>query len=260
MTAPVKPSAVVRGRQQKGPHMHWRLDGAGGATDPLVLCLHGYGMDEDFFAVLLQKLFTLPMRFLIPRAPQSADMGLEVENGGSWYEYDGNQERFREELLRVEAELLDLIRDVEAAASLAPRSRFLLGFSQGGYCGSWTALRHPEVFSGLVVSGARIKTEFLGDEMTGASTHGFRALICHGRADRSIAPDAAARSRDAPDPMWTSSSRRLMGHSLGRRGSRQSPDGWLGRREQLKPGRRPALRAPAAPPACWPRTPRGGCS
>ena len=118
----VPPVAIVRGRQAGGAQLHWRLDGAGGPRDPLVLALHGYGMDEDFFAVLLQKLFARPMRFLLPRAPKAADMGLRVAHGGSWYDYDGDQERFRAELLRVESELLGLVRDVESSCNTSPRS------------------------------------------------------------------------------------------------------------------------------------------
>lgn len=218
MSAREKSPAVLRGRQQAPPHMHWRLDGAGTGEDPLVVCLHGYGMDEDFFAVLLQKLFALPMRFLIPRAPRPADVGLDVENGASWYEYDGNQDRFRAELLRVEAELLDLVKEVEAITPLAPRLRFLLGFSQGGYCGSWTALRNPKLFSGLIVSGARVKTEFLEKELAVAAAKEFRVLLCHGKADRSVAPDAAARSRDELAAAGVSVDLKTFeaGHSLGR--------------------------------------------
>jgi predicted esterase len=198
--------------------MAWRLDGAGDASAPLVLCLHGYGMDEDLFAALVQKLFTLPMLFLVPRAPQHVHGGLEAANGGSWYAYDGNQERFRRELERVEAELLDLLRDVEAEATLRPRSRWVVGFSQGGYCGSWLALRNPSTFSGLIVSGARVKTELLDAEMAAAAAQRFGVLLCHGEKDRSVTPEAAHRSRDALAAAGVDVQLKTfdVGHSLGR--------------------------------------------
>jgi predicted esterase len=212
------PAAVVRGQQRDPPRTPWRLDGAGAATDPLVLGLHGYGMDEDFFAVLLQKLFVLPRRFLIPRATRPANAGLGAANGGSWYDYDGNQDRFREELVRVEGELLRLVQEVEREHALAPRRRHVLGFSQGGYCGAWTALRHPDVFHGLIVSGARVKTEMLDAEMKAAGAAGFRVLLCHGSRDRSVAPDAATRSRDALAAAGVNVELATFdaGHSLGR--------------------------------------------
>ena len=60
---------TLRGRHNGALPVHWR--GEGGTDDPrapLVLALHGMGMDEDFLAGLLEDLFRLPARFLIPRA------------------------------------------------------------------------------------------------------------------------------------------------------------------------------------------------
>jgi predicted esterase len=177
-------------------------------------------MDEDLFAALLQKLFALPMRFLVPRAPLRIRVhaGLDAANGGSWYAYDGNQERFRRELERVEDELLDLLREVEAEAALRPRSRWVVGFSQGGYCGSWLAIRNPSTFSGLIVSGARVKTELLDAEMAAAAAQRFGVLLCHGEKDRSVTPEAAHRSHDALAAAGVDVQLKTfdVGHSLGR--------------------------------------------
>ena len=167
----------------------------------MVLALHGWGMNEDFFALLLQKLFPRPLRFLIPRAPLPAAPAPAatggVRNGGSWYSYDGDQDRFRTELRRAESELVQLLQETEAANGWRPSRRFLIGFSQGGYCGAWTALRRPDVFSGMAIVGARVKTEFLEEEMTAAADAGFRALLIHGERDRSVSPESAERGRAA---------------------------------------------------------------
>ena len=49
--------------------MKFRLDsGTSDPAAPLVLCLHGQGMNEDAFAAPLRRLFSLPAHFLIPRA------------------------------------------------------------------------------------------------------------------------------------------------------------------------------------------------
>lgn len=177
--------------------MRWRLDGdPGNPAAPLVVGLHGMGMDEDFFAILLQKLFVLPFRFLLPRGPYPVEVGSERRIGASWYVYDGDQDRFRVELARTEEILLGLIRSVESSQGLRPRSRVLFGFSQGGYCGSFLALRNPDLFGGMVISGARVKTELLEVEMREAASHGFHVLLCHGRRDSSVSPEAAERSRD----------------------------------------------------------------
>ena len=211
---------VDRGRQTAPPRMHWRVDGAATSADaPLVLALHGWGMDEDFFALLLQRAFERPVRFLIPRATRPAPArGVAASHPSSWYDYDGDQVAFRKELERVEAELVQLVRETEADRGWRPTRRFLIGFSQGGYCGSWVALRHPGLFHGMAVVGARVKTEFLEREMRDAAAAGFRALLLHGTRDRSVSPDAAARSHDALAAAGVDVRLRSFdaGHSVGR--------------------------------------------
>lgn len=210
---------TIRGQQQDGPRHHWRLDGdASDPGRPLVVALHGYGMDEDFFARLLQRLIAGPARFLIPRAPMRGEIGLDAKNGASWYAYDGDQTRFRQELERLETEIPQLVADVEASAGITPCARTVLGFSQGGYGGSWVALRRPDLFRGMIVSGARVKTEWLQDEMKAAAKTGFRALLCHGEKDRSVKPEAAERSlRDLAEAGVDVEHRTFdTGHSLGR--------------------------------------------
>ena len=125
----------------------------------------------------------------------------------------------KRELERTERLVLGLVDEVERELELEPRGRYLVGFSQGGYCGSWVAVRHPEVFDGMVVSGARVKTEFLGEAMEAAAAAGFRALLCHGSKDASVLPSAAERSRDGLAQAGVDVELRWFdaGHSLGRR-------------------------------------------
>jgi phospholipase/carboxylesterase len=215
--------------------MHWRMDGASDdAEAPLVLALHGMGMDEDSFAGLLSGLFALPLRILTPRAPYPVEVRREGRIGASWYAYDGDQERFRRELLRTEEFLLGLLREVEESQALRPRARFLLGFSQGGYCGAYVAVRHPEVFRGMIICGARVKTEFLDAPMRAAGTLGFRALLCHGRRDESVPFEAAERSLAALVQAGVDAelAPQDAGHSLGR-AAVESIARWLERQESM---------------------------
>ena len=212
-------SPVLRGEFPVEHRIPWRLDGSADDPEaPLVVCLHGMGMEEDFFALLLQGLFSLPCRFLVPRGPYPVEVRREKRIGASWYVYDGDQERFRKELLRTEELVLALVRSVEADQGLRPRTRVLLGFSQGGYCGAYLALRNPDFFSGMIVSGARVKTEFLTEEMKAAAACGFRALLLHGEKDVSVSPEAAARSRDELTGAGVATEHRIFdaGHSIGR--------------------------------------------
>jgi predicted esterase len=210
---------VTRGESSIPDVVFWRLDGSDDTSAPLVLCLHGMWMDEDSFAILLQSLFELPYRFLIPRGPlRVANRGVG-DHASSWYRYDGDQDRFRQELLRTESLLLELLRRVEAERALAPRARVMLGFSQGGYCGSFAAVRNPDVFKGMIVSGARVKTEILEAEMRAAGPTGFRALLCHGERDPSVPPEAATGSRDALVAAGVDVELRTFdsGHAIGKR-------------------------------------------
>ena len=210
---------TLRGEYSVTLRSAWRLDGpAADPAAPLVLALHGMGMDEDSYALLLQKLFVLPFRFLIPRGPVPLEVRREHRIGASWYVYDGDQERFRRELDRTEKLLLELLRRIEAEHGLRPRRRILLGFSQGGYCGGFVALRNLDLFDGLVVSGARVKTEILDAEMRAAAARGFRVLLCHGLRDASVLPEAAEASRDALAASGVAVELRTFdaGHALGR--------------------------------------------
>ena len=140
-------------------------------------------MTPDFFAGLLQPLFELPIRCVTPRAPLVHTLRGAERSGPSWYAYDGDQERFRAELERTERLLVGFLTDIEGELGLQPPARALLGFSQGGYCGAFVALRRADLFGAMVISGARVKVEFLAEEMRRAARTGFGALLCHGRRD-----------------------------------------------------------------------------
>ena len=205
----------MRGESLTDPPLPWRLESIRSDPHlPLVVALHGWGMDEDLFAARLRRLLDGPFRVLIPRAPYP----IPGRRGASWYHYDGNQERFRAQLDRTESLVLEFLRAVEREQGLIPDRRWLLGFSQGGYCGSWIALRHPECFAGMAIVGARVKTEWLGDEMRLAAESGFEALLCHGLLDETVPPAAARRSQSALEEAGVPVRLRTFdsGHSIGR--------------------------------------------
>jgi len=213
--------------------LRWRLESPPAAAPdaPLVVALHGQTMDEDRFALLLQRAFALPCRFLIPRAPWPVDVRGESRIGWSWYPYDGDPERFAAELARTEAWLLRLVAEAEREHGLRPRRRDLFGFSQGGYCGAVIALRHPDLFAGLVVAGARVKTEILSAELPAAARHGFEVLLLHGLRDAHVLPEAAERGHAALVAAGVAAELRTFdaGHSLGREFV-DALVGWLGAR------------------------------
>jgi len=155
---------------------------------------------------------------LTPQASRLQPVRGTHRSGPSWYAYDGDQERFRAELERVEGVLVRFLRETERELGLRPRARVLLGFSQGGYAGAYVALRRHDLFGGMVISGARVKVEILKDEMRGAGTAGFAALLCHGRRDTWVDMAAAQTSCDALRNAGIAVRLRTFdsGHALGR--------------------------------------------
>jgi len=214
----------------------WRLDGHGAADAPLVLALHGQGMTPSLFATLLLPLFSLPIHVLTPRAPRTHSVHGAQHTGPSWYAYDGNQERFRAELERTEKLLVGFVTEAETQLRLRPRARALLGFSQGGYCGAYVALRRSDLFDAMVISGARVKVEILADEIRRAGASGFAALLCHGERDASVDPQAARTSYTTLEAAGVDVQLRRFdaGHSLGSRQVTAIRD-WLQGHWQLPP-------------------------
>ena len=212
------PSEARRRGAFKGvEELAWRLDGrAADPEAPMLLCLHGHGMNEDYFAALLQSLFDLPWNIVTARAPFAAT---EVKGRAySWYEYDGNQERFRAELRRTDDLVQEFLVGVETELGVRPAKRFLLGFSQGGYCGSYVALKNPRLFDGMVISGARVKGEILQAPIVSAAATGFAALLCHGEKDKSVTRQAAESSLAALQGGGIDAQLQFFdsGHSVGR--------------------------------------------
>ncbi len=213
------PNKTKRGTYAVALDVPWRVDGAAGDPGaPVVLCLHGQWMEEDFFALLLQKLHDLPFRFVTLRAPYPLKVPNENKIGASWYPYDGDQKRFLHELSLTEGFILGGLETAERACGLAPRKRALLGFSQGGYCGSFLALRHPDRFHGLIVSGARVKTEALEAEMRTAAQSEMRVLLCHGERDEAVPMSAAEKSAHGLSEAGVATELKTFasGHSIGR--------------------------------------------
>lgn len=163
------------------------------AGSALLVALHGMGMTADKFARVLRHLPPLQGGLLIPDGPYPYEMRSpgEIQIGRAWYVYRGDQEEFREHLLRSEAYLLDLLDAVAGRHPIDPKRTVLLGFSQGGYLAGFVACRHPERFAGLVIASARLKHEFLTLTSPGAKLP--QTLFLHSESDDHV---SAAHPRD----------------------------------------------------------------
>lgn len=181
----------------------WRSGGPTPSGAALLVALHGMGMTAEKFARVLRHLPPTDRGLLIPDGPYPYEMrsadGIQV--GRAWYIYRGDQDEFREHLLRSEAYLLALLDTLALREPIAARRTVLVGFSQGGYLAGFVACRHPERFAGLVIASARLKHEFLRPELETPGRRLPRALFLHSASDAQIdarhAHDGVERLRAA---------------------------------------------------------------
>ena len=164
---------------------------------PLITALHGQGMDAALFRRVTRHLRAPSHARLFPEGPyvfeKRSPEGITAGHG--WYIYLGDSDDFRRELERTEAHLLAVLNACERDHGTTDRARsVLLGFSQGGYLAGYVGLRHPERFGGVVISAARLKHEFLTEELAGGRLPAV--LLLHSPDDPATAFARAEESRD----------------------------------------------------------------
>ena len=115
--------------------------------------------------------------------------------GYGWYVFDGDQDALRASMDEARAYIVQLIE--VAQRQLRPSRIALVGFSQGGYLGSYVALSRPDLFSHVVCCCGRPKAEFIDDL---AAARGVAVLVQTGARDESVPPDLIAKG---VEPMRT---------------------------------------------------------
>jgi predicted esterase len=157
---------------------------------PLVIALHGWGMSERSFARWMRAGIDADegVSWWIPRGILPG----QVESkrvGYGWYVFDGkDQDALKASMAEARAYLAGLA-DL-ARRRLSPERIVLAGFSQGGYCSSFTALTRPDLFDRLVCCCARPKSEFADDL---AAARALEVMIQTGAQDKSVTPELIAR-------------------------------------------------------------------
>jgi predicted esterase len=131
---------------------------------------------------------------LIPDGPYRHEVRERdtIREGHSWYIYTGDQERFLTSMQKSEKDLLALVETVLGAEGVEGASTILLGFSQGGYMAGFIACRHPERFASCIISSARLKHEFLEDELTSGELPAV--LLLHDENDPLTRPEPVRES------------------------------------------------------------------
>ena len=160
---------ILHGEDAAPGRLRYRLElpdgSAPGGGFPFLLALHGRGESRDILAGRMAADHPLPYARLFPSGPifVAGGTGDPPGEGFSWYDYDGDQARFLRALEEGEERLLDFVAFVARQHGLDPGRGALLGYSQGGYLGSFVALRNRTIFRGLVAVACRVKHEVLGE-------------------------------------------------------------------------------------------------
>jgi len=156
-------------------------------TAPLVIALHGWGMNTRTFARWLRPgVEQGGASWWLPRGilPCEVTSPPKRRIGYAWYVFDGDQDALRASMDEAMAYLTSLV--TMAREALRPSSVALLGFSQGAYLSSYVALSRPDLFDTLVCCGGRPKAEFIDDLEAAKSV---RVLIQSGSEDTSVTPE-----------------------------------------------------------------------
>ena len=154
---------------------------------PLILYLHGFGdqissfSDECSDLIDAIEAYHLFIQGPYPLYDRKREKRVE-DWGRSWYLYDGRQKQFLESLGKTS----EFIREnVENITRNYPVTRCcMIGYSMGGYLGSYFAFMNPEIINELIVAGCRIKSEILDDNIK--KIKHIQILALHGTNDKVV--------------------------------------------------------------------------
>ncbi|MGE4602690.1 MAG: prolyl oligopeptidase family serine peptidase [Planctomycetota bacterium] len=172
----------------------WRWIPPEGKPTSCLVALHGMGQDGSGLARLLQHLTERGVALLTPDGPYRHEVRERgtIREGHSWYIYTGDQQRFLDSMQKSEKDLLGLVEKVLDSNGIDGSRTILLGFSQGGYMAGFIACRHPERFANCIIASARLKHEFLEDELSSGKLPAL--LLLHDENDPLTQPDPVRES------------------------------------------------------------------
>jgi len=123
-----------------------------GASYPLVICLHGFGADNQDLADLAPVLGPSSYLYVLPNGPLAAS---DDPTTRAWYERGGKESpaAVRDALAALDGFVQEVL-----ARYRVPRGRaLLLGFSQGGAVALRYGLPRPDLFAGIAVLSGSLR-------------------------------------------------------------------------------------------------------
>lgn len=188
-----------------------------GEIRSLLLGLHGMAQEGERFGQNLSVLLDNGIGLILPSGPYPLEVRGRhgVRQGHAWYIFTGDQPGFRESMQKSEADLLNLIQEIRRDPALTGLPLDLLGFSQGGYLAGFLALRHSTLFRSCTIASARLKHEFVKEEL--AASPSLEMLFLHDRKDPLTKPEPVEESQKILERAGVNSSIQWHddGHALG---------------------------------------------
>jgi phospholipase/carboxylesterase len=180
---------------------------------PLVVILHGHGANPESYAGLFELAGTsLEAVVCAPYGPYP--IFRESGRGYSWYpapwfyrevltrgRQADDRERRRQEIERREQEVsssfvLAAIAEVKDQYPIDTDQVYLMGHSEGGVLAYGLAIKHPNLFRGLIAVGSRLRQEDATPQLLDTAAGSLQALVCHSRQDQAIAYEAARSAHE----------------------------------------------------------------
>ena len=158
---------------------------------PAVIALHGYGMDEAFFARVIRLRFPrAPWAWIVPRGPWRV-FSRPGQVGYAWL-VGSKEHPDHEGMAGTERLLSDALKVASKTLPINPRWAALMGFSQGGFAAGVAALRSPRHWKGAAVLGGYINPLMVPGGL--ASGRGANLAFLHGRQDADVPMERARTS------------------------------------------------------------------
>ncbi len=163
-------------------------------TYPLLIALHGRGGSAQDFDRLWERQARAQCLFVTPEGPYVLPFEQRRDIPGySWYLLVNDRSIWAmADPLGITA-MTNTVAEIKANYRVGPV--YILGFSQGASLAYEAALRHPDIFSGVLAIAGIYPGEFIRPEDLGKALPTLRIFIAHGSSDPALPMAESEKSR-----------------------------------------------------------------
>ena len=169
------------------------------AATASVIWLHGLGADgHDFEQVvpMLELPDALPVRFVLPHAPEREVTINNGERMRAWYDFIPHSETEGQGDIETSRQQICELIASEEERGIPPHRIILAGFSQGGVIALHTALRQDVRLCGVIALSTYLYDAAASEQDMNDANLALPILMAHGKFDPMIPIMRAATSRE----------------------------------------------------------------